>query len=212
MSDAGGMKEGPSFLRCEKIKEREGSTTITRHPNTKELNKEPQALWLLYSQEAQSSSGDIAAEQASCRRFGLGLILQRGGLRVTDANRGCTPLDSRRQRILRLTSFGQYDLLHPEHTHVHTQASSHGEGAPAYMITSASKEQETVWGQVTSYITPRRVAPELLDLEHVRVLPEAQLVLAEAVGRHKLLIVLRPLKGTHLHSRQHKGNMHACKP
>lgn len=45
---------------------------------------------------------------------------------------------------------------------------------------------------------PRRVPLELLDLQHARVLPEAQLVLAEAVGRHELLVVLRPLEGAHL--------------
>lgn len=47
---------------------------------------------------------------------------------------------------------------------------------------------------------PRRVPLELLDLEHARVLPEAQLVLAEAVGRDELLVMLRPLEGAHLQS------------
>lgn len=42
------------------------------------------------------------------------------------------------------------------------------------------------------------VALELLDLDHARVLPQAQLVLAEAVRRHQLLVVLRPEQRTHL--------------
>lgn len=44
----------------------------------------------------------------------------------------------------------------------------------------------------------RGVALELLDLDHARVLPQAQLVLAEAVRRHQLLVVLRPEQRTHL--------------
>lgn len=96
-------------------------------------------------------------------------------------------------------------LLHPEHTHTraYTEASSHGEGEPAYIITSVPKSR-TRWVQVI----PGRVTPELLDLEHVRVLPEAELVLAEAVGRHELLVVLRPLEGAHLYSRQDNTTRH----
>lgn len=49
---------------------------------------------------------------------------------------------------------------------------------------------------------PGCVPTELLDLQHVGVLPEGQLVLAEPVGRHELLVVSRPLQGAHLKQKQ----------
>lgn len=53
---------------------------------------------------------------------------------------------------------------------------------------------------------PRCVPPELLDLEHGRVFPQAELVLAEAVGRDELFVVARPLQGANLANTGHMPN------
>ena len=53
-------------------------------------------------------------------------------------------------------------------------------------------------GTTKNQALPGCVPPELLDLKHAGVLPEGQLVLAEPVGRHELLVVSRPLQGAHL--------------
>jgi hypothetical protein len=52
----------------------------------------------------------------------------------------------------------------------------------------------------------RGVSGELGDLGHGGVLPEAELVLAKAVGGQQLALVGRPLQGAHLEGRKSTPN------